>query len=206
LPAADGARPSRRTASAVRKGDLREQQILDVAEELLATQGYVRMTVGDIAEAAGVTRGALYFYFASKEDVLVAMVARTVARMRESAEVLDGAGSVDEVVTAAMTHTAHQWRDHGVVMRAAVDFSASVAEVDRLWTETADAFIESIANLLVRNGIPRGDGPDTAEATARALCWMVERSFYQASRVSADELERASRTCRSLWLRLVGLS
>jgi hypothetical protein len=59
--------PSRRTTPAVRKGDLRERQILDAVEKLQATRGYADMTVGDIAEAAGITRGALYFYFASKQ-------------------------------------------------------------------------------------------------------------------------------------------
>ena len=49
--------PSRRTAPAERKGDLRERQILDAAEGLLAAGGYVDMTVGAIAEAAGLTRG-----------------------------------------------------------------------------------------------------------------------------------------------------
>ena len=49
--------PSRRTAPAVRKGDLRERQILDAAEKLLATRGYADMTVGEIAEATGITRG-----------------------------------------------------------------------------------------------------------------------------------------------------
>jgi AcrR family transcriptional regulator len=42
---------------AVRKGDLRERQILDAAETLLDTRGYADMTVGEIAEAAGMTRG-----------------------------------------------------------------------------------------------------------------------------------------------------
>ncbi|WP_099024724.1 TetR/AcrR family transcriptional regulator [Mycolicibacterium palauense] len=198
-------RSSRRGAPpAVRKGDLREQQILDAAEVLLGTRGYVHMTVGDIAEGAGMTRSALYFYFASKQDVLVALVARTVEVLQQSSvEALAGAGPVGQVVTSALECTARQWLEHGVVMRAAVDFSSTVPEVDRLWTDAAYAIAEAVTALLVRGGVPSGDGPDDAPALARALCWMVERSFYQASKFSTHDLEQAMRTCRMIWLRLV---
>jgi AcrR family transcriptional regulator len=67
------------------------------------------MTVGDITEAVGITRGALYFYFASKQDVLT-----------------------------ALDRTVQLWREHGVVMRSAVDLSSTAPEIDQLWTGTAD--------------------------------------------------------------------
>jgi len=163
------------------------------------------MTVGDIAEAVGITRGALYFYFASKQDILIALVARTVQSLRQdSVEVLDHPGPVHEVFAAALETTAAQWRDHGVVMRAAVDFSSSVPEVDQLWTGTAQAIAEAIGELLVRAGTSAGDGPDDAPALSRALCWMVERSFYQASRVSAEEVDVARQSCQAVWLRVQG--
>ncbi|ODR01352.1 hypothetical protein BST27_09440 [Mycobacterium intermedium] len=51
------------------------------------------------------------------------------------------------------------------------------------------AVAEAFTALLVRGGLTFGDGPDDAPASARMLCWMVERSFYQASRISEPELE-----------------
>ncbi|MCV7285174.1 TetR/AcrR family transcriptional regulator [Mycolicibacterium wolinskyi] len=197
--------PSRRgTPPTVRKGDLREQQILDAAETLLTTRGYVHMTVGDIAEAAGITRSTLYFYFASKQDILIALVARTVSALQQdSVSALSRAAPIHEVIEAALEHTARQWREHGVVMRAAVDFASTIPEVDRLWTDTAYAISEAVTALLVRGGVPLGDGPDDARALARVLCWMVERSFYQASRISAHELDRTRKSCQSAWLRFV---
>ena len=195
--------PSRRTAPAVRKGDLRERQILDAAEELLATRGYADMMVAGIAEAAGLTRGALYFYFASKQDVVTALVARTVETLQEkSAAVLADSAPVEEVIATALERTVKVWREHGPVMRATVDLSSTVPEIDQLWTNTADVFIEAIAGVLRRAGVPPGDGPGDAPALARALCWMIERSFYQGSRVSVDNLENAKQTCQVVWLRM----
>ena len=196
--------PSRRTAPAVRKGDIRERQILDAAEQLLAERGYADMTVGDIAEAAGITRGALYFYFASKQDVLIALVARTVQALQEKsgAAFLDDA-PVEDVISTALERTAQLWREHGVVMRAATDLGSTVTEIDRLWTGTADLFAEAIAAVLSRGGVPQGDGPGDAAALGRALCWMIERSFYQASKASVDGLDETSQTCRVVWLRMM---
>ena len=188
----------------MRKGDLRERQILDAAEALLVTRGYADMTVGDIAAAAGLTRGALYFYFASKQDVLIALVARTVQALQEkSAAASTSTGPVEEVVSTTLERTAQLWREHGPVMRAAVDLSSTVPDIDQLWTGTADVFAEAIAAVLERAGIPRGDGPGDATALGHALCWMIERTFYQATRTSDDGLDDATQTCRAVWLHVV---
>jgi AcrR family transcriptional regulator len=195
--------PSRRTAPAVRKGDLRERQILDAAENLLATRGYADMTVGDIAEAAGITRGALYFYFASKQDVLTALVARTVQALQEkSGAAIADTAPVDEVISTALQRTVQLWREHGLVMRTAVDLSSTVPEIDQLWTGTADVFAAAITAVLDRGGAPSGDGPDGTAALGRALCWMIERTFYQASKISIDDLDDAKQTCQTVWLRM----
>lgn len=195
--------PSRRTAPAVRKGDVRERQILDAAEALLATNGYADMTVGEIAEAAGITRGALYFYFASKQDVLTALVARTAQALREkSGAALADTAPVGEVISNTLERTAQLWREHGLVMRAAVDLSSTVPDIEALWTGTADVFITAITAVLHRAGVPQGGGPDDAAALGRALCWMIERSFYQASKNSVGELDDAKRTCQAVWMRI----
>jgi AcrR family transcriptional regulator len=195
--------PSRRTAPAVRKGDLREREILDAAETLLATRGYADMTVGDIAEAAGITRGALYFYFASKQDVLTALVARTVQALQEkSGGALADTAPVEDVIATALERTAQLWREHGPVMRAATDLGSTVPEIDRLWTSAADVLAEAITEVLIRGGVPSGNGPGDAAALGRALCWMIERSFYQASKISADALDDAKQTCQAVWMRM----
>jgi AcrR family transcriptional regulator len=195
--------PSRRTVPAVRKGDLRERQILDAAESLLATRGYADMTVGDIAEAAGITRGALYFYFASKQDVLIALVARTVQALQaKSGAALADTAPVEEVISSALARTVRLWREHGLVMRSAVDLGSTVPEIDQLWTGAAEVFAEAITAVLNRGGVAAGDGPRGAAALGRALCWMIERTFYQASRISVDHLDDARQTCETVWLQM----
>nr|WP_281284467.1 helix-turn-helix domain-containing protein [Nonomuraea diastatica] len=54
-----GHHPTRSRRTTARKGDVRERAILDTCEALLAHKGYDAMSVGDIAQGAGITRGAL---------------------------------------------------------------------------------------------------------------------------------------------------
>jgi AcrR family transcriptional regulator len=50
--------------------------------ELFAAQGYARTSVQQIVAAAGVTKGAMYHYFTSKDDLLFAIYDRLLSRQR----------------------------------------------------------------------------------------------------------------------------
>jgi AcrR family transcriptional regulator len=54
----------------------RRNQILDAATAVFAEKGFHRATTKEIASTAGVSEGTIYNYFTSKEDLLVAMIAR----------------------------------------------------------------------------------------------------------------------------------
>ncbi|WP_336513369.1 TetR/AcrR family transcriptional regulator [Mycobacteroides franklinii] len=204
VPPLEGPVSSRRAAAGQRKGDLREQQILDAAEGLLDSRGYFDMTVNEIAEAAGITRSALYFYFGSKQDVVTALVARTVQALRDKSEAArNDPADPQTVVATALDRTLELWLKHSVVMRAAVDLSSTIPEIDELWTGAADIFIEAIAKVLMRMGVPAGSGPGDAYAVAEALCWMIERTFYQASKDSVKDLELAKQTCQIVWTHMM---
>ncbi|ALO11765.1 Transcriptional regulator, TetR family [Streptomyces venezuelae] len=48
--------------------------ILEAAATVFAERGYERTTIGEILVRAGVTKGALYFHFASKEDLALGVL------------------------------------------------------------------------------------------------------------------------------------
>ena len=66
-------RPSRGRRSTRPSGEDREQAILDTAERLLRDRPYADISVDDLAKGAGISRPTFYFYFASKEAVLLAL-------------------------------------------------------------------------------------------------------------------------------------
>jgi AcrR family transcriptional regulator len=49
-------------------------KIVSAALDLFVSRGYEGTTVDAIAEAAGVTKGAIYFHFATKDDVLLSLL------------------------------------------------------------------------------------------------------------------------------------
>ncbi len=52
----------------------RKQKIIDVAISLFASEGYNKCTVRGIAERVGLTNPALFYYFKTKEDILLALL------------------------------------------------------------------------------------------------------------------------------------
>ncbi|MGG2463318.1 TetR/AcrR family transcriptional regulator [Streptomyces sp. RGM 3693] len=59
------------------------QRLLATATRLFAEQGYDRTSVQEIVDAAGVTKGALYHYFGSKEDLLHEVYGRVLRLQQE---------------------------------------------------------------------------------------------------------------------------
>lgn len=62
--------------------------ILAAAVDLFAECGYGNTALSDVIEAAGVTKGAAYYHFPTKESVAVALIERTDARIGETLEVV----------------------------------------------------------------------------------------------------------------------
>ncbi len=59
------------------------EQLVTAARKLFATKGFAATSIDDIVREAGVTRGALYHHFRSKEDVFEAVFKREHVAMGE---------------------------------------------------------------------------------------------------------------------------
>ncbi len=60
--------------------DERAIRILEAAADLISHYGYDKTTVSDIAQAAGVSKGAIYLHWRSKEDLFEALYAYEAQR------------------------------------------------------------------------------------------------------------------------------
>jgi AcrR family transcriptional regulator len=61
---------------------VKRNEILDVAQQLVATKGYARMSIQDILDRLQISKGAFYYYFSSKQALLEALA----ERLREQVE------------------------------------------------------------------------------------------------------------------------
>jgi AcrR family transcriptional regulator len=65
----------------VKEPEERRKELIDTAERLFIAQGYDQTSVSDIVKEVNVSQGAFYYYFDSKEDVLVAVMEKQIALM-----------------------------------------------------------------------------------------------------------------------------
>ncbi|MER5732989.1 ScbR family autoregulator-binding transcription factor [Streptomyces sp. NPDC002138] len=69
------------------------RRLVGAGAELFHRNGYANATLGDIAGAAGVTKGALYFHFASKDELAEAVQQRGCALLHDAVRALREAGA-----------------------------------------------------------------------------------------------------------------
>ena len=67
--------------------------ITRAAVDLFSTQGYANTSVQQIVEAAGVTKGAMYHYFESKDDLLFSVYERMLSLQTSHLEEIVGRGA-----------------------------------------------------------------------------------------------------------------
>ncbi|MEK5231387.1 TetR/AcrR family transcriptional regulator [Lysinibacillus sp. FSL K6-0232] len=62
----------------VKEHEERRNEILNTAQTLFVTKGYMKTTINDILQAIGIAKGTFYHYFKSKEEVLDAIIERII--------------------------------------------------------------------------------------------------------------------------------
>jgi AcrR family transcriptional regulator len=174
------------------RGQATRQELIDAATRLFATQGYEETSIEAVLRETGVSRGALYHHFASKEalfeavlEELQAKCARTivasVAGLDDPAEMLRE-GSLaflrlagDPVVRRISLIDARaalgweKWREiderHSFgLMRETVE---ALARAGRLDPELVDMVSHMLLGALVEVGMLIARADDRAEATKR---------------------------------------
>jgi AcrR family transcriptional regulator len=87
-----GRRLDRRTRSARAQGREARDEFLSAALRVFARRGYRQAGVDEIAAEAGYSKGALYWHFSGKEDLLLALLEERIdAPMRELVALLESA-------------------------------------------------------------------------------------------------------------------
>jgi TetR/AcrR family transcriptional regulator, ethionamide resistance regulator len=186
-------RAARSRRAARPSGDDRELAILSTLERLLDDRPFAEISVDDLARGAGISRPTFYFYFPSKDAVLLTLFERVLAEADATFE-----GRADDYTV----DPARAWRDgiyaffeplrtHLVVALAGVAATATIAEIRELWSTFMQKWIDRTAAVITAERA-RGTAPDTvpAQDLAAALNLMNERAMfasYSAQKPALDE-------------------
>ena len=138
-------------------------QILDAAERLFASKGFDSTTVKQIGAASGVNPALLYYYFAGKEELYKAVLARIVENLvtRGSAafeEAMTPAESIRALVSAQVEFLLSQPNVPRLVVREMVDHQAKHAQ--EIILRLAAGVFQRLAGVIEagqRSGVFRSD-------------------------------------------------
>jgi AcrR family transcriptional regulator len=153
-----------RTVRATERGSATRQHILTVATEEFLAHGYTGTSLSDLIRAAGITKGAFYHHFPSKEALAVEVVRARQAE--ETAAVVRAAvghdRAVDQLRAVAQAAADLKDRDQGQAT-SLQRLCAELAEDSELAPQIAkicDTWIDTAADLVTcaqRQGDIRAD-------------------------------------------------
>ncbi|MGL3148776.1 TetR/AcrR family transcriptional regulator [Microbacterium sp. A82] len=140
------------------------ENVTRAAVELFATRGYANTSVQQIVEAAGVTKGAMYHYFESKDDLLFGIYDALLTLQRAHLdEIIARGGATDEVLRAACVDVLETSIDHiaeGAVFFRSMNMLSAPRQQDV--TRRRRGYHDEFAALIgsgQREGIFRDDIP-----------------------------------------------
>ncbi len=185
-------------------GDDREQAILSTARRLLGERPFAEISVDDLAKGAGLSRPAFYFYFPSKEAVLLSLLGPLIQRADS------GFGGALELPTdprRAFRDVIHTFftafASQPVMARAGAQALATSPEVRALWSGFMQKWIDQTAALITAER-RRGAAPETipARELAIALNQMNERAMVAALSGESESVpaEQIVGTLAHIWM------
>ena len=158
-------------ATASGKADLQRDRILHAAQCCFIEHGFHAASMASIAATAEMSAGLIYRYFASKNEIIVAIIDRQLALLRAELAQLDG--SVDRATALADTfgQTA-PCRQRGLSPALLLEMSAQATRdpaIANALKQFDDAIREDLCAWFARSRRAGGHGCTQHEAKAKAL-------------------------------------
>jgi AcrR family transcriptional regulator len=186
---------------ATHKAELTERKILDAALDMFRTKGFEEATMRDIAAAADVATGAAYYYYPSKDAIVLAFYQRSCVEMQSRLEhaVAHATGGLDERLKALIRVKLDYFAPYRGVLRALLKNGADPAHPLSPFAASNKAIrdidIAWFQKILADNGTraPKDLDPHLPE-----LLWMFQMGVIYFW-VTDDSCEQA-RTTRLLAL------
>jgi AcrR family transcriptional regulator len=170
------------------RGQARRAALLEATVELVAQRGFHGVGISEIGAAAGVSGAAIYRHFATKQDLLVALIDRAVDELAEGARAAVAASqSAEEALDALIAaHVDFALRERAVIAVHAQEVH-TLAAVDRqrlrrkqvayanLWIDVVDSLRSDQSRAVTR-------------ASVHAVFGLLNSVANHNARVPRDEL------------------
>ena len=160
--------------------EVRKHQIVQNARKIVATQGMTAFTIQELAKDVGLSEGAIYRHFKSKDDILLALIQdierNLLDAVSESARPEDGA--LDHLKHLLERHFSAMERRDGVSF-VVIGESLRFADhrVNQATRQMVESYLEMIEGIL-KTGVEKGeiDADVDTEAAAVMFFGMIQAS------------------------------
>jgi TetR/AcrR family transcriptional regulator, cholesterol catabolism regulator len=134
----------------------RRQHILVEAARLFAAKGFEATSVREIAQATGILAGSLYYHFASKEELFVAVHAAGMEILIRTAQaaIRDVSEPWDRLAAAAAAHCTALLESSDFMLLVVPDFPQSIGQYRAELIRQRDAYEAIIAALVAALDLP----------------------------------------------------
>ncbi|TMD50848.1 MAG: TetR/AcrR family transcriptional regulator [Chloroflexi bacterium] len=186
----------------------RKNQILDAATAVFARLGFHDARMDDIVQASGLSKGALYWYFKSKEDIITAISQRLFTTdIEQLVGLLHAEGSVSERLQQLIQARIAGLQEMSDVVTILFEFYATALHQDGV-RQFIKAYFQNFHELLValiQQGIDRGEFRSVDAVAAAAALDAVFEGLVVRWLIDPEAMQWASVGEAALRLLLDGL-
>ena len=144
-----------------RRKEARPAELLEAALTLFVEKGFAATRSEEVAKAAGVSKGTLYLYFPSKEELLKAVIQHFLGTEIETG--IQEAAAADGPIAQAMEQLLVTWWTRiyegpaSGVFKLVITEVRNFPEIGEFWVERVVAPGHEIVSGLLRRGVERGE-------------------------------------------------
>ncbi|MFD9723097.1 TetR/AcrR family transcriptional regulator [Streptomyces sp. NPDC059072] len=184
------------------KGRQRRGALLDAAERILTSSGGAELTMRTVADEAGVRLGHLQYYFATRTELLAALLDRILAASLERVAGLTTAAGAD--LPAVLDALLAEQQDPAL-MRLFTEVWAMAAH-DGAAAEAVRGFYSAYAGHVAEFVVGRSPGlaPEAARARAEVFVMLMEGSSLFRSGVAGRPVPSSDAVLRRTLLGVLG--
>ncbi|REH55967.1 AcrR family transcriptional regulator [Kutzneria buriramensis] len=170
--------PARRRGPS--KGDRKQEALLETAERLLAVKPLAEIGIEELAKGAGISRSSFYFYFESRQAMLLALLARASDNLITQVEGWLEPESEDTRASLcrSIELAVKMWDEHGSVLFAAQNPDAP-AEARQFMADLTGRLVAATEDMINRKRATGAapPGPPSAHSLATMLVGMTEHGI-----------------------------
>ena len=186
-----------------REKEQRKNDIIDAAERMFFSKGIAATTMDDIAEEAELSKGTIYLYFKSKEDLYLAIHYRGLHILKTMFEetVQQCKTGLEKVYSIGMAYYRF-YKEHTDYFNALLYYESrelNLNDIDSMAFQCDHKGVDALNVLIEAIKIGINDGsirPDIDPAKTAAILWGQTSGLIQLVHLRGDHLHSCHKICK----------